>query len=141
MSSATSITSYDVNFGQLTKSIFDNEPQDPWSLRLEFLSEIDPNGLVKLLSYFVQYGSKHLYQKELALLTPDELDVVRKYLQSIGYDVEYSLNRTVKEVTDYREDGTSFKKRIPINNWQIMFKIAPLPNDHGCASEANASAI
>ena len=135
------INSFDIDFKQLTKSIFDNEPLNPWSLRLEFLSNIDQAELFNLLGYFVQYGSKHLYQKELALLSSDEIDVIRQYLQSIGYDAEYNLNQTDKKVvTDYRENGTSFKKRIQINNWQIVFKTATLPNDHGCGTEATATA-
>ena len=123
-----SIASMDIDFGELTKSIFNREPQDPHSMRLEFLSDIDQNKLVNLLGYFIQYGSKHLYQKELAMLSPNELDVMQKYLHSIGYEVEYNLNRIIKEVTDYRDDGTSFIKKIPINNWQITFNVAPMPS-------------
>jgi hypothetical protein len=116
--------SIDINFGNLMKSIFDKPPTDPFSLRIKFISDIDEAGLAKLLAIYLQYGSETLFgTKELAKLSSEQIETLRQYLQMIGYDVEYSLKSLSKVVTDYNPDGTPFEKTIPVNNWNIMFKL------------------
>ncbi len=110
------------NVNDFIKNIFSSEPKDPFSYRLEL--NVEPNVLVKILGDFVTYGSHTLYQRELALLSEQEIQTIRKYLLSIGYDVEYDMVTVNKKVTDYKPDGSSFEKIIPINKWNISFKIA-----------------
>ena len=129
--------SFDVNFEDLTKAIYTKEPTEPYSFYLEFLSEIDSQKLSKMLGYFIQYGSKYLFDCELSKLTSDQIVILQNYLKSIGYDVEYNVQQTSKTVIDYNPDGTSFEKSIPINFWNISFKKADIPDRGGCGNELN----
>ncbi len=119
--------SFDISFEDLTKSIFSKEPFEPYTFYMEFLTDIDSQKLSEMLGYFIQYGSKQLFNCELAQLTDKQSDTLQNYLKSIGYVASFVTNETFKKVIDYNPDGTPFEKSIPIKSWNITFEKTELP--------------
>lgn len=108
-------------FEDLMKGIFSNPVQPPLSLRLEFIDIMTLQQAQQLLGQFIVFGARKLYNKALHEVTEDEMKQLRRYLNSIGYDVESKKVVIEKVVTDYRPDGTSFERVIPVNKWEYTF--------------------
>jgi hypothetical protein len=74
------------------------------------------------LETIVIFGCKKLYNKEPAELSKEELQYLKSYLISLGWDADYVPVHNKKLVLDYNPDGTRFLKYIPFTWWQITFK-------------------
>ena len=117
MDTVTAQESYqDFKFKDFVTAIYKMDPQDPFSLRLQFLDEINKEDLRQLLAYFVMTGAKTLYEKELAQLTPDEISNLRKYLHSIGWDVSYEVEKRMQKISEKDPN-----KETPVNYFKIDF--------------------
>ena len=84
-----------MNFSELTQRLFELDPLPPRSI--SFGLEEDSNStsssmIPKLLGQFLITGAQMRYHKpELGLLTPEEVEGLRKYLHSIGWDFDYTV--------------------------------------------------
>ena len=116
----------DFKFNDFVTCVFKNKPQDPFSMRLQFLDELKPENLRQLLAYFIMTGAKNLYNKELAQLSEDEIGNLRKYLYSIGWDVSYEVETRQQNLSE-----TSPEKQTPVNYFKIdFFPADPTLNKH-----------
>ena len=103
--------------------LYQSPPQPPFSFQLTL-----PVGIriQDFLGYMVVYGAKELYQRQLADLTPEEIQHLQKYLQSIGWDVEYTIEtreQTFPIDSDLPETENNTVTR-PVNYYLIDFKPA-----------------
>jgi hypothetical protein len=103
--------------------LFYRQPLKPYSIKLD-LSGCNEEDLLSFLRNFVMIGCDILFKKELASLNVDEIDKLRKYLQSIGYDAEYDTTKESKVVKYYNYDGTPMLRKITSGRNNITFKIA-----------------
>ncbi len=46
------------------------------------------------------YGAKRKFDKELSALSPDEINVLRHYLKSIGWDASYEVKTRMQKLKD-----------------------------------------
>ncbi len=69
----------------------------------------------ELLVIMLVKGCKIKYDKEIAQLTPEEIDELQKYYRSIGFEVEYQVKTEIKYVP-------ALKKTMPVNGFMIDFK-------------------
>ena len=106
----------DFKFKDFVTAIYKMEPQDPFSLRLQFLDEIKKEDLRQLLAYFIMTGAKTLYGKELSELTPKEMKNLRSYLHSIGWDVKYEIEKRMQKISEKDPN-----KETPVNYFKIDF--------------------
>ena len=102
--------------------IFNASCLPPFSIRFDL--DGDPEQLRSFLSSFIVTGADIKFKKELAHLTKQELDILRDYMLSIGYDADYNLIHREKLILDYKQTGQPFTKKIYYDEWQITFKIA-----------------
>jgi hypothetical protein len=116
-------TNGDFRWNHFVEAIFNQPCQEPFSFNVEFINRIpDKNQLSQLLGYFISTGAKQIYSKELADLSAEEWECIRRYLLSIGWDVEYAVEQKTKKVVDYNPDGSKVKKDIPFNHINISFR-------------------
>jgi len=87
------ITFQDFKFCDFVQNLYKMEPNPPFSLSLEFLSEIDKEELQKLLAYFVIEGAKIRFNKTLNELSKQDIDYLREYLLSIGYEATFDIKQ------------------------------------------------
>ena len=78
------------------------------------------------MSSFLVTGADIKFNKDLAMLTPEEIGVLRGYLLSIGYDADYSPVERRQTVLDYEPSGRPFLRYISYKEWQITFKVASM---------------
>jgi len=82
------------DFSLLTEKVFSHEPLPPHSFSFSLMDEADPKIVPQLLGNFLSTGAKMKFNKpELGLLTEREIEILREYLLSIGWDMEYSVER------------------------------------------------
>ena len=103
---------HDFDWNVFTERLFQLPPQDPFTFQMELLDEMNPNKLSQLLGLMLINGVRNKYQKEVAQLTPNEIEIVRQYYRSIGFDIEYQVKQETK-------DG------VPINRFEILFGRLP----------------
>ena len=103
-------------------SIFTASCLPPFSIRFDL--EGDPEQLRSFLSCFIVTGADIKFKKELSQLNKQELNILRDYMLSIGYDADYNLIQKGKLILDYKPTGQPFTKKISYDEWQITFKIA-----------------
>ena len=116
----------DFVFKDFVQNIYDTEPLDPFSFRLEFLNNIKETNLRQLLGYFIITGAKILYNKELAQLTSVEIGTLRRYLHSIGWDVSYEIETREEKLNETDPDKTT-----TVNYYKIdFFPANPALNKH-----------
>jgi hypothetical protein len=82
----------DFSWKDFVTMIYKTDPKPAHSYSVTFLDDIPSKDLPQYLGYFIVYGSKTLFGKELAALTPDQITQLRKYLASIGWNVEYKVD-------------------------------------------------
>lgn len=82
-----------MNFGQLTQRLFELDPLPPRSICFGFEEEpSSPDAIPNFLEQFLITGAQMRFHKpEIGLLTIEELETLRKYLQSIGWDFDYEV--------------------------------------------------
>ncbi len=107
----------------IIRSIFSAPCMPPFSFRFD--TDNDPEQLRLLLSSFIVIGADMKFGKELAHLTQEELEILRGYMKSVGYDADCNLVQRKKLVLDYEPSGQPFTRYIPYGEWQITSK---LPN-------------
>jgi len=105
----------DFDWNEFVERLFKQPPKDPFTFRMEFLSEIDEKKLSELLGMMLVNGVKQLYNKEIAQLTPEEIEKIQKYYRSIGFEVEYQIKTKLQYIPH-------MKKTLPVNFFQIDFK-------------------
>ena len=105
----------DFDWDEFVDKLFSQSPKDPFTFRMEFLTEIDPKQLSTMLGSLLIKGAKQLYNKEIAQLEPTEIDNMQKYLRSIGFEAEYVTKTQIKYIPE-------LKKTMPVNFFQIDFK-------------------
>jgi hypothetical protein len=106
---------------QFIAMLFKSPSQPPFSFHIDFGSQSPDDGL--LLSILV-YGAEARYSKQLHELSPAELQTLREYMLSIGWDADYNMIKDDKEVVDYHPDGRAYVRVLKLNTWQITFKPA-----------------
>lgn len=122
-------TELNCSVNQFITGLFRSEPMPPHSFRLEF----EEGRVESTLASILVTGASLRYGKKIDELSEREIDTMRRYLQSIGWDADYNLAVLNKEVLDYNPDGKPLIRLLKLNNWQITFKRAELPGSaHGC---------
>ena len=116
-----SLTEITEGIDQFAHTLFSTSSQPPFSFHLDFSSVPEPN---VVLGSMLITGAQIRYGKELGALTEREIGSLREYLQSIGWDADYHMASSFKEVVDYRLNGEPFIHNIKIKDWQITFKQA-----------------
>ena len=107
--------SADFSWKDLVKAIFERDYEPAYTFTLEFLDEIPKNSLQEYLGHFLMYGAKRKFDKELSALSPDEINVLRHYLKSIGWDASYEVKTRMQKL----EDGSD--KDTQVNYFLIDF--------------------
>lgn len=116
MNNQPELTHIDLNFNEFVSAIYKHEPAEPFAYQLEFLDQMNPEELRKLLAYFIITGAKTIYSKELAQLLPNEIEYLRKYLLSIGFKVEFKIEKRLQKLDPNDQD-----KETPVNYFLIDF--------------------
>lgn len=106
----------DFYFKDFVSEIYKIKPQDPFSLRLEFLDQIDEAQLRNHLAYFLISGAKILFNKDLSQINKNEIDKLQEYFHSIGWDFKLDIIRE----TRFLEIDNKFKD-TPVNNFIFDF--------------------
>ena len=104
----------DFDWNQFSQALFKKPPQDPFTFRIEFLDELDLPQVSQLLGQTLLIGIKELYDKELSEITPMELDKMRQYFKSIGFNIESKLNQSIQYIPE-------LKKTLPVNHYTYQF--------------------
>lgn len=107
--------SMDFDWGVFTERLFQSKPAEPFTYRLEFLDEIDRRQLIQLLSQMVMTGAKQLYDKDLGQVTEAELQVLKHYCRSLGFDFECEVTTSLQYIHE-------LKKTMPVNQLSMDFK-------------------
>src|SRR3989344_2196937 len=95
-------TPVDMNFKDFVSFVFGFPPQDAFSYDFSFIENIPSREQqAQLLGEFLVTGAKLKYNKALADLSDTERQVLRQYLLSIGFDVNYIVKPETKTVIDY----------------------------------------
>ena len=103
-----SVESLDMDFGNFVKRLYENPLQKPFSYTLQFLTEIPHDQAQNYLGYILTTGAKELFDKELVYLSQEQIETLREYMHSIGWDAEY-------QVTTQENQGQKY------NQWYIEF--------------------
>jgi hypothetical protein len=111
------------DFDQFIQSLFRNEAMPPYSFRLEF----EHTEITRVLSSIITTGASIIYGKPVHELCTEEIQHIRIYMLSLGWDADYKMVPLSKEVLDYYPDGQPYIRILTINNWQITFKQADMP--------------
>lgn len=115
-------------------TLFNDSPQAPFTYFMDMSAESDP---IQLLSQVLMIGAQIKFKKQIADLTEAEVNKLREYMLSLGWDADYNLIIKHKEVVDYKPDGVPYVKQLKLNNWQITFKAADSrlrPEVNGCGA-------
>jgi len=98
--------------------LYKSPPQPPFSFHLTLPVGIE---IHEFLGYMVVYGAKEIYQRQLGELSPEEIQHLREYLLSIGWDVEYTVESR-EQVFSAKDSGETVTR--PVNYYLIDFKPA-----------------
>ena len=85
--------------------------------------DVSTDTIPNILGNILVKGTKYLWNIQLNQISTDQILKLRQYLWSIGYDVEYDIQKQVKVVVDYLPDGTPYNKELNINKFNILFKL------------------
>jgi HJR/Mrr/RecB family endonuclease len=105
----------DGDWNEFTEKLFSQPPQDPFSYTVSFLDQVDSKKVSELLGYMLIQGVRLRYSKEIAYLTPTEIEEVKNYYHSFGYDITYQVERKTQLETD-----------VPLNIFHIDFRPYPI---------------
>jgi hypothetical protein len=111
-----SYTITDFDWNEFVDKLFTQPPCEPFTYAIEFLDTIDTHGLTQLLGIMLINGVRNKYNKEIAQLSPNEIQNIREYYHSIGYDISYTLETTERD-------------SVPINKFNINFTTYPRQYD------------
>lgn len=117
----------EISFDKLFEAVLSCPVLPPNSLRLAAVDQITAEELRGLLGHFLVKAARKILSKELYLLTSEELDQIRPYLWSIGFEVEASLVPLERHVTDHHPDGTPFIRTVRVNKWNYEFSTYTAP--------------
>lgn len=118
MQHRTQTHSADFSWKDFVAAIYKQDPQPPHTFAMESLEEMPKDALQKYLAHFLMYGAKTLYNKELAQLLPEEIAQLRRYLLSVGWNVDYKIETRQQKL----KDGSD--KETPVNYFLIDFSCA-----------------
>lgn len=118
VSSETGTHYMDFDWGEFVNNLFSQPPQDPFTFSMEFLDNIDERQLSELLGSMLITGAKNKYHKQIAELSPPEIEQLQRYYHSIGYEVKYQINTKLQFVP-------ALNKQAPVNFFQIDFQPYP----------------
>jgi len=90
----------DFSWKDFVASVYSRDHEPPYTFTLQFLDEIPKNALQKYLGHFLIYGAKHLFDKELGTLSPEEIETIGHYLKSIGWDASYEVKTRMQKLDD-----------------------------------------
>lgn len=105
----------DGDWVEFTENLFSQPPQEPFSFAISFLDQVDPKQVTQLLGQMLIQGVRRRYHKEIAQLTPTEVEEVKNYYRSFGYDISYQIERKIQPHTS-----------VPINLFHIDFQPYPV---------------
>lgn len=108
--------SADFSWKDFVENIYRRDPEPTHTFSIEALEELPKDAMQKYLAYFLMYGAKTLYKKELAQLVPEEIDNLRRYLSSIGWKVNYTI-----ETKQQNLDDNDKSKSTMVNYFLIDF--------------------
>lgn len=118
----------ELDWPQFVEKIFNEEPKDPFTYRIELVDGVDTEKTVRMLGYFVMTGCKQLYDCELANLGLQEIGVMQSYLRSIGWDVEYTVEEEQGTLVE-PDDGSDLTQNALVSHYKISFKPCSLSLD------------
>jgi hypothetical protein len=98
--SETGLQYQDFGWDDFVEMLFSRPPEEPFAYQMKFLDELNKQQLTGLLGRSLINGVKLKYNKELAQMTPNEIDEIQKYYHSIGYEVQYRIEKIQKLPTD-----------------------------------------
>ena len=104
----------DFDWNDFVEKLFQHPPRDPLTFRMSFLDQLEEGQLDQLLGIMLVNGARNKFHKELADLLADEIDVMQKYLRSIGYEFKYQVEECEQFVGEYN-------KVMPVNYHRIHF--------------------
>jgi hypothetical protein len=82
----------DVNLKEFLRGLFAVEPLPPLTYEITLpVIEDDVVRVHEFLAYVCVLGARDLYGRQLGELTVDEINHLRKYLRSIGWDADYKV--------------------------------------------------
>ena len=105
----------DFDWNIFVDRLFSQSPKDPFTFRMEFLTEMDAKQLSMMLGNMLIAGVKKIYNKQIAQLLPEEIAHMQKYFQSIGFETEYVTKTKIQYIPN-------LQKTVPVNYFQIDFK-------------------
>lgn len=104
-------------------NLFRQPPTPPFSFRLAF-EGLPAGQLHNILGDILIKGASIRYNRQLHELSDREMQTMREYLHSIGWDAVYNIVKRSKTVLDYHPDGTPYMRVFPLNNVQMTFQPA-----------------
>jgi len=109
---------------ELTKTVFSSEPKPPKSFLISFSENCMREVFEALLTFLVD-GMKSLYAKEngqvyMAELTTEQIDKLKKYMNSIGFDL------IITEYGQIEWETNIFPYFVQFNNMPYDFSVRDL---------------
>ena len=90
----------DLGIKDFILAIIRDPPLAPYSFTLALPEGV---GIKEFLAYMCCLSAKTLYDCELAQLTPNQIETLRAYLKSIGWDVEFKVETRMQSLKDDAE--------------------------------------
>ena len=85
---------FDISLKKFVIELFKKDPVDPHTFQLTLPESVR---IQDFLGYLITYGANELYGSQLGQLSPEQIDYLRKYLKSLGWDVEYRVESREQE--------------------------------------------
>jgi len=119
MNQLPAVFEYDTSPTSFIQEIFKTAPKEPFSFYLTLPEEVQ---IRDFLANFIVSGADSLYHCQLADLTPDQIEHLRQYLLSIGWDVEYQVESRQQSFPKNNNQSETVTRQV--NYYLIDFKPA-----------------
>tara|TARA_B100001093_G_C26816445_1_gene1009934 strand:+ start:864 stop:1289 length:426 start_codon:yes stop_codon:yes gene_type:complete len=111
----------EVSINQLIERIFSEEPKNPNSIELSFIDQIELKDLFEFLLTFFTDGSKLLYGNQDGIVDitkwgDDEINKMKNYCQSIGFDVIIEMYNKNDQETYYIDFNKMNYKKLKVDS-------------------------
>lgn len=127
----TDISESEIDSKEFLQNVFKRDAEPPFTYRLE----IPPEVSIAFLTMFLETGARTIFHKSINDLNDREMEKVKGYILSIGYDFDLDEKNKSKYVVDFSPRGERYFKEVTYKENLISFKVADfrLNNYNRCA--------
>ena len=116
----TDISETEISPENFFHTVFKSDPMPPFTFRIE----LPPAIYQVFLQNFLVVGCLERYNQTFDKLNQIQMEKIREYMWSIGWDYEIKELVDSRIVLDFKENGEKYLREIGYTNNQISFKPA-----------------